>query len=1182
MGIRSIELWDRWPQQAGASRLAILSGVSDPEDVWRVGGEVSHSVSVGRGTATAPEGTLERALADDYALIRAGRVLRYILDDGDIRDRRVLEVRDGSDDRGKAALVAGGYSTSLAKTPPISMQVGGSRMFRFDGLLSVADQLSNHIMPAITGAGLSFFAVGEVVPTQAPIVGYDGDNAWSGLKKLADAVDCDVWFRPDLEHDVVYIDILPRDGSILIDGSHERDGEGNLVVSDGKPVISSAFGDQITDPEGPPLVATVNAEIKRTRGGGEQATIVYGLGEENSVLGDALWIVTAKDDDEVELADLGNGPGPIGFDDQLNGLYLEAANRSTRVAITDSIRATQSVVVSDGSSFIVGDRVRVCADAGGATLLSLGDPAAIAAFGAIPDTLKRPDIAPTVNLVDNADQSLWTGSSSDPADGWATVGAPTITRETDGAHRETGQYSAKVETTQDGEGLACPLTSLLLTPDDPYASGAMNFKLVSGAVRIEMVATDGVDAWLFPDGQSQRAVTTILGQFVKAGVAGIDLLSLGASSARMRLVQDGPTPAVFYVDSAQITESAGQLPMVIGSGPTQLWQAVNQELALRGLGTLRYEGRVVDFQRAEPLVYPHLKLIPGAIHPVTDADLGLIDGVRLLEVREKWSRERDATIVLSTLPSDIRSLRNRQLPSRTRAILSGSQVVPRSGAARTIRDLATTASSDIATSATAEFVAGDEGATIWIWGAGTAGAILKATVDAVSSETEIKLGTDALATLTNALAVIGTPEGVLSLAAGFGTGAPPRADADAINVALINAQIRELAKRLAEIGDNGGGGSEPGEPGEPGPPGNGYAPIVVSAATYVAEEPEVLEVTAPAIGLITRLSSFPPSDLEILGAAAATVPEVSQVAGDTDLIPAVPAVNRETPRADRWHVRVTPTGDPWAVTASHHFGGYEFPEVPGSYPLNGTPITDPGSTGAGPWWSDGDYYVSAWWISFSGIAEGMSGDSVYPLNAGLELPSAEEGLTVDLWANLTTRGAGGEPQIHLLLSQAGQDRHIIAGELKREFDDVEEVYVYILTLSTTNGSSVRTVVDSDSIVLPGNQSPLALHLHLERTAWNTYDMTLRLGAPDFTTAPTGESILTIPSPDLTVSASDVISSGETNIIGYRLVGLALGEEALGVAPTQLGFGIGGAGGHNTYHTITAEVMPLYYVDPPEP
>src|SRR5690606_30224787 len=133
-------------------------------------------------------------------------------------------------------------------------------------------------------------------------------------------------------------------------------------------------------------------------------------------------------------------------------------------------------------------------------------------------------------------------------------------------------------------------------------------------------------------GVSQSAVTTLTGRFVKAGVAGIDLSALGITAVRMRLVQEGDVAASFYVDAAQVTESAGQQPLVIGAGPTQGWQAVNAKLAVAAPIRAQYTGNVLDFHRLDPDRYPDQELVPGALHTIVDPGRGIVDGVRLLEV----------------------------------------------------------------------------------------------------------------------------------------------------------------------------------------------------------------------------------------------------------------------------------------------------------------------------------------------------------------------------------------------------------------------------------------------------------------------------------------------------------------------------------------------------------------------
>src|SRR5690606_36010920 len=98
---------------------------------------------------------------------------------------------------------------------------------------------------------------------------------------------------------------------------------------------------------------------------------------------------------------------------------------------------------------------------------------------------------------------------------------------------------------------------------------------------------------------------------------------------------------------------------------------VNTELALAAPTRVRYEGRAIDFHRLDAATYPDLELIPGVLHTVVDGSLGVVEGVRLLEIGWHLDRTGDTTIVLSSLPGDLRSLRERKARPRRNAA-SGS------------------------------------------------------------------------------------------------------------------------------------------------------------------------------------------------------------------------------------------------------------------------------------------------------------------------------------------------------------------------------------------------------------------------------------------------------------------------------------------------------------------------------
>lgn len=725
------ELWSTWAY-GGGTRLGLLLGLGDGEATRAIGAERRLTVEVAVGEADAASGTEARALADAYALVRPGRVLRLCYRDGTWQEWWISEVEDASGSP-TAKLTCLGLSGAIAKCPAIALtDSDGRATLRFDAVeLTPQQHLDTYIRDALDAGGLTFVDFGTVTPTGKVTLPYDATDPWRALQLLAEATACELDVTRDDGTSQYKVHIVPQVGA----GT------------------------------GPRLRFGVNAAFRRTRSALSQVTRVTGVGADGATIGEAVWIVASVSGTTIGLADPAGGDGPIAFDDQLNGLYLEAQNRTTRTQITDSSASGQTVVVASATGFAVGDRVRVRATSTGERLTALEDPAAVAAFGVLAATVRRDDLPPTANLIPNADQATWTGPSSDPANGWQKVGTPTVTRTTTAAHVLTGAYSARVQTTTDGHGYATPSFPILPTTEQPYGSGFLQFKLVSGQVRVELVVTDGVTTWILPDGVRQKAVTKETGRFVSAGVSGIDLKELGVTSGRLRVVQEGAGAAEFYVDSAQATESGGQQPYVTGAGPTALWQACNARLLVASEGGIAYQVDAVDFYRADAANYPYHQFVLGATHALEDPVLGIVDGTRVLSLTERLWDQLATKLTLSSRPEDRLALQARR--PVTRLAPEGFDFLG-AGEARVVTDGQVSAGTTTFVSTAAGFTTAHIGRTLWVFGAGVDGAILKTRITARTSPTQVTMANAAAVTTTGLTAIVGAADAVATLAAAIG------------------------------------------------------------------------------------------------------------------------------------------------------------------------------------------------------------------------------------------------------------------------------------------------------------------------------------------------------------------------------------------------------------------------------
>jgi hypothetical protein len=630
-----LECWSNL-QCAGGARQLVLSELVALTETRSVIGEQSLTATLRFST------TLMSTLLE-------WKVLRVTYADDTFDEWRIVSLGEGRDSAGAALVVVKALwpEVDLASLGMI-LRTESDGMVRpdFEALgLTPAQHLSSFILPALSAAGATWFAAGTITPT-APV---DVVYAWSTPKAAIDLLATQTGYEFQLR----------RNGTTqyLID----------LIATVGGSASTVLF-----------RAARNLAGLTRQRSAVELVSRVYpkGTNEDgvSATMARARWKVTAVDTglDDVTLADPVGGDGPILFDDQFNGKYLRRVS-GTLDAIVDTFLATQKIRVADASVYAVNDLVEFRADSSGTDLIALDSPAAIALYGA-PKVLPvdRPDIPGTVNLCPNPAQRAWAGASSVPADSWAKVGSCTVTQTTTASFWRTGGQSTRVQTAADGVGLEVGNATIVPTTGRPYFSGYVSLQLAAGKVRLELVASDGATTWVIPSGTEQKAWTNVLNGWVDLGISGIDLKALGtgATTVRLRVVQDGAGTADFYVDCAQITQSAGQLPFIEGSGGTQLWQEGNRVLEQQGTPAVRYDVDILDLNRLNPTTWAADALVLGQTVAVYDAELNIVGSTRALEYTRDLLVNADTKAVLSNRPEDltdeaVRRSRSRRLMRET-------------------------------------------------------------------------------------------------------------------------------------------------------------------------------------------------------------------------------------------------------------------------------------------------------------------------------------------------------------------------------------------------------------------------------------------------------------------------------------------------------------------------------------
>lgn len=556
-----------------------------------------------------------RRLSEAWAHLVEHKVLRVVFGDDTFDEWRITgfeEQREGNALLGvvRAAGVLQDLQHGLVERTEADGLVTGD--FGLNGLTPTA------LLTTILASARSYFGAGTVDPTVAADVDFRTESPLSALRALALQAAAELQVRRNGTTNYL-VDLLTQVGA----------GAATSYLRVGRNIVG----------------------WQRTRTTDQHATRIYGAGGGEELgrltIAGARWTVAAITGSDVTLADPVTGlPGPIRFDDQLNGCYLRKVGAGSATQITDSVASTQKVTVASVAGLAVTDTVIVEKNAAGDDLTYLEDPASKALYGLLTAILERGDLPPVHNHVANP---LLNGTytSGLPA-GWSKVGAPTTSEETDARYTRHGGKSLKVVAGADGQGVVCAAAPITPTADRPLFSGYPIVIVTSGKVRIELVDSTGGVA---PTG-GDKAIVSELNVWHEEGVAGIDLFAVSATSAQLRILADGGA-ATFYVDGAQITQSASQEAFFPGTGANQLWHAINDTLEERAVPAVSIDVDVVDFFRENPAAWPDAELVLGGPVSVTDSDTGLAISTRILRLERDLLTDRVSAVRLSSAPEDL-------------------------------------------------------------------------------------------------------------------------------------------------------------------------------------------------------------------------------------------------------------------------------------------------------------------------------------------------------------------------------------------------------------------------------------------------------------------------------------------------------------------------------------------------
>jgi hypothetical protein len=613
--LQRVEIWDALGCDSGV-RKAVVRDSLLAEDRLRLDGNDQLRIQMPLTDPAWAEATVRR-------------VIRILLDDDDYREWRIVKrQRDRKAEATSGELIAVSILNDLLLGLVTRTESDGSTWGEFEILGRTPSQLlTDFILPAAP----SYFAAGTVSYTGDVSFSFDGDTPLSALQELAKLTDMELAVR--------------------------RNGSTNYLIDLVQQIGSAA-------PESTLWLGKNLQAVRYVQDARQQATRVYPRGGEvddiRLTIAGTPWEVVGKSVNVLTLQDPLGTDGPVGFDDQFNGLYLLATDDSV-IAITDSDSGAQTVTVADGSKFTVNDLVYFKRNSGGDDLFYLEAPSQVSTYGVVPKFLDRPDIAYVRNVIANPMLNGTYASGLPP--NWTKLGTATPTENTNALYTRHGGKSCKVVGVVDGDGIESAATSISPTARQPYFSAYLSIWIVSGTVRVELV--DVTNGKVYPSGDEGRAISNVHDHWVELGVAGLDLYTEGTLSVKLRIVQDGDGASEFYVDTGQITQSAGQLPFFSGDGATELWFAAQNALLDDADPRIEIDVNLIDLWRQDETTWPYDELVIGGDVRAKDTSLTLDVTTRVVSLTRDLLTDTKTNATLSKDPALLTD-RLRRPPRRPR------------------------------------------------------------------------------------------------------------------------------------------------------------------------------------------------------------------------------------------------------------------------------------------------------------------------------------------------------------------------------------------------------------------------------------------------------------------------------------------------------------------------------------
>lgn len=611
--LRDIEVWTTFEAAGGipvAAGRFLTPWVVRAEEETSLTGEEVLDLAVAKGSPGAS------------ALLR-GRVVRIEFETGDPAEWEVdrTTVESGGDDLLLVARCVG--ARRRLQAVPVIQEDGDGFVRRDVPLVQLPPA---EIVPVVLTRAPVWFEAGTITPTDPEEIQFEGDSALSALQRLAELTGYDLQVRRDA-------------------------GDGFLVDL----VDAGATAE-------PWRLETARnlRSLRREIGATDQITRVAGVGADGddgaSSLAWAYWLVTPTTGTLVSLASLHGGPAPIGYDDQFNHAhlggtaYLENARTGARVAIVDTLVATQELELSSVAGWVAGDWGRIVMGASGTHLVTLDAPAEVVANGGRvrPGEVSSP-WDDTVNILKNPTARDYPNPSAWPT-GWTgfLTGAET---EAAGEQLTAGRAVAFSGSVAAGGVITRWEREWFVTSRRSTWSATLWVRPITlggGAklgVRITRngVPVGGVLVYESPVNVWRQLSVEGVHLPEGSGTLGVELFNAGTGGY-----------VAGFLDSVQLSPSLGARAILEGSGAARIWRQAQQFLDRQRAEPVTWTVVLADLARAGVPWQPQLVL--GAWGTVVDEVMGETVEARIVRIRRNLLAPLDTAVTLAT---EHRRLRDR-------------------------------------------------------------------------------------------------------------------------------------------------------------------------------------------------------------------------------------------------------------------------------------------------------------------------------------------------------------------------------------------------------------------------------------------------------------------------------------------------------------------------------------------